>query len=544
MLTELHVVDLGIVADLDVVLGPGLTAITGETGAGKTLLVEAVELLVGGRADPGLVREEAEEARVEGRFVDDEGVESVLARVVPRVGRSRAYCDGRLVTVAELAERGRELIDLHGQHDHRSLLSPTTQCAALDRYAGEAAISALTSYRHARHELRRLEHERASLGGDPRTRRREIDLLRFQIDEITAAGLDDVGEDTRLASEEDLLGDVAAARDALTTAYEAIEGRGLDALGAAVQALTGRRAFADLAARARDLQADTADVARELRLGRDGLVDDPERAAAVRSRRQLFHELCRKYGDDLGEVRAYVATASARLDELEGHEGRLAALEEELEARTADLRAASEALTRARRTAAAPLGEAVAMHLRELAMPYARLEVDVAPDDDGEDGSDRVIFLLAPNPGEPPRPVARAASGGELARAMLGLRVVLSAAPPSLVFDEVDAGIGGEAGLAVGRLLAMLGQRHQVLCVTHLPQVAAFADRQLVVEKRAEEGRTVARAAVVEGSDRIAELSRMLAGVGSSTHARRHAEELLATARRSRSETTRVVQGS
>jgi DNA repair protein RecN (Recombination protein N) len=543
MLLELHVVDLGIVADLDLILGPGLTAITGETGAGKTLLVEALELLVGGRADASLVRDGAGEARVEGRFVavDADAVadtEIVLTRVIPRDGRSRAYIDGRLATVAELAERGAQLVDLHGQHAHQTLLDPAVQRGALDRYAGAPAASALTAYRAARAEARIINADLAALGGDERARAREVDLLRFQVQEIAAAAIVDVDEDARLAEEEALLADAAAHRDALARAHDAIEGPGLDALGDAVNALTGRAPFAALDARVRAAQAELDDVAQELRIASERVTDDPERLEQLRLRRQLLRELCRKYGDRLGDVVAYGDEAARRLAELEGYEARAAELEAEA-GRVADVETrAARALSAARRDAAPQLAAAIETHLRELAMPSALVTVEVEAGEPTDDGVDRVTFLLAPNPGESARPLAKAASGGELSRAMLAARVVLTAAPPTLVFDEIDAGIGGEAGLAVGRLLATLGQRHQVLCVTHLAQVAAFADTQVVVEKAVDEQpggdhtpRTIARAAVVDGDERVAELSRMLAGVGDSDHARRHADELLASAR-------------
>jgi len=545
VLVELHVVDLGIVADLDLLLTPGLTAITGETGAGKTLLVEAVELLAGGRADPAMVREGAVEARIEGRFTDVSGDEVVLARVVPRDGRSRAYVDGRLATATELAERGTSLVDLHGQHAHQSLLQPAVQRAALDRYAGPDALAALDEYRAARAEAREVEQSLAALGGDERARARELDLLRFQVEELTRAELDDPDEDATLEHEEDLLADAAAHSEALAHAYESLEGPAMDGLGAALTALDGRAPFAALTARIRSLHAEVADVEAELRAAADGVIEDPERLEAVRRRRQLLHELRRKYGDTVGEMIAYAADLDTRVAELESYEARAAELEARAAAVEQQVVTAAARLSAARRRAAEPLARAVEEHLHDLAMPHARVTVEVADAERTDDGADDVVFLLAPNPGEPFRPLARAASGGELSRAMLAVRVVLTAAPPTLLFDEVDAGIGGAAGTAVGRLLATLGARHQVLCVTHLAQVAAFADTQVVVEKVVELGagasagrdgaagdaeRTIAHADVVDGADRVAELSRMLAGLGDSLTARDHAAELLATA--------------
>ena len=489
---------------------------------GKTLLVEAVELLVGGRADAGLVRDGAPEARVEGRFVhprDRRGDRSSRGSC-PATDAAAPTSTGGLATVGELAEAGRALVDLHGQHAHQSLLDPSIQRGALDRYAGAPALDALARYRDARAAVRSLDGELAALGGDARARAREIDLLRYQVEEITAAALDDASEDVALEAEEALLADAVAHREALTRAYEALEGPGLDAVGTALAALEGRTPFAaprhPAPQRGRaSWPTSSRSSAREV----ERVDDDPARVDSVRGRRHQLHELSRKYGSTLADVIAYGAEAAARLDELERYEERAADLEARRAAHERDATAAAAELSAARRAAAAPLGTAVAGHLRELAMPHATVEIEVEPGPPTDDGHDVVTYLLAANPGERARPLARAASGGELSRAMLAARVVLSEAPPTLVFDEVDAGIGGEAGASVGRLLQALGTRHQVLCVTHLAQVAAFAGTQVVVEKAVERveptgrrERTVAHATVVDGDERVAELSRMLAG--------------------------------
>ncbi len=537
MLSELRAENLGIIVELQVRLGSGLTVITGETGAGKTLIVDALELLCGGRADPQLVREGAAEARVEGRF-EDGAEEVVLARVVPADGRSRSYVNGRLATVAELAECGRRLVDLHGQHAHQSLLAPVEQRTLLDRFAGAKAQAALAELRAARAEWRRLADELASLGGDERSRAREVDLLRYQMAEIDAAAIAGPDEDARLLAEEELLADAEAHREALATAYRELEGAGEDALGAALSALVGRAPFEALASRLRLLQAEMQDAAHDVRTTQESIVADPQRLQAVQTRRALLAELRRKYGSTLDDVIEYQARTRERVEELEQHDARAARLDAACRATQAEGGRAAGALSKARRAAAPRLADTVTLHLRELALPAATFSIEIessvidssAFDSGaiGDDGADDVTFLLAPNPGEPARPLAKAASGGELSRAMLALRVVLSEAPPTLVFDEVDAGIGGEAGVAVGRALATLGGRHQVLCVTHLPQVAAFADAHLLVTKDEVKGRTVAAASLLLDDARVNEISRMLAGVGGSAHARRHARELVA----------------
>ena len=549
-LLELHVQDLGVIEELSLLLGPGMTALTGETGAGKTLVVTAIDLLLGGRADPVLVRPGAPEARVEGRFcvpvagpasgtspAPHDAVETVLARVVPSEGRSRAYLDGRLATLGALAEVGTTLVDLHGQHAHQSLLSAAAQRAALDAAAGVD----LTPLRTARDDVARIDAALARLGGDARSRARELDLLTFQVDEIDAARLDDPDEDAVLEAEETELADAVAHREAGARAAAALadDGAALDGLGAALAALGHRSPFSAAAARLRVLQAELLDVASELRDRAEAIAEDPTRLDAVRARRQALRELRRKYGDTLAEVMAEGERLRARRAELVSHDDQVARLERERDAALARVAAAAAVVGGRRRAAAPALAAAVQARLADLAMPRARLAVHVGADDPG----DEVTFLLAANPGSPLLPLAKVASGGELARTMLALRLVLGDAggapagggpPPTLVFDEVDAGIGGEAALAVGRSLAALGASHQVLVVTHLAQVAAFADAQVVVRKHDLDG--VARTTVtrVDGAERVAELSRMLSGMSGSEAARRHAEELLAEAARRR----------
>jgi DNA repair protein RecN (Recombination protein N) len=540
MLLELGVRDLGVIDELDVVLGPGMTALTGETGAGKTLVVEALELLVGGRADPVLVRPGADQALVEGRF-ERSGVELVMARVVPVAGRSRGWVDGRMAPASVLAETGSTLVDLHGQHAHQSLLAVAAQRAALDAF-GAVDLSPLEAA-HAR--LRSIEDALAGLGGDARSRARELDLLAFQVGELDGAGLCDPGEDEALTREEEDLAGATANREAAASALTALSSDvadggatlageraagAIEAVGEAVGAVAGRPPLAEIEGRLRAVEAELVDAASGLRHAQEQMDDDPERLAAVRARRQLLADLRRKYGDTLAEVMAFAETARQRRAELESHESRVAALEAERESGRADLAAAQQAVGAARRSAAPALARAVEANLRRLAMPKARLEVVVGAEDPGEE----VSFLLGANAGEPALPLAKVASGGELSRAMLATRLVLSEAPPTLVFDEVDAGVGGEAALAVGRALAALAGHHQVIVVTHLPQVAAFADRQIAVRKRQRGARTVADVQPLDEPARVVELSRMLSGRPESATARDHAEELLTAAARER----------
>jgi DNA repair protein RecN (Recombination protein N) len=520
VLTELAVSDLGVIGELSLVLGPGMTAVTGETGAGKTLVVEAIELLMGGRADPTMVRHGAAEAVVEGRFEID-GAETVLRRVVPADGRSRAYVDGRLATAGSLAELGRALVDLHGQHDHQSLLAASVQRDALDRFGGVDLGPLLA----ARKELQAVEQELAELGGDERARAREVDLLRFQVQEIDAAGLSDPDEDERLDAQESVLADALAHQEAARVAHEHLGGdAGASAsVAQAMAALEGRGPFTELASRLRGIEAELADVASEVRAVGESIEDDPARLAEVQARRRLLHELRRKYGEHLAAVMDFHAEASTRLAQLEDRDRLAVELDARREQVLAERRGAERTVGRARRDAAPGLAEATQRHLRELAMPSARVAVEV-----GDDPGDDVTYRLAANVGSPPLPLARVASGGELARTMLALRLVLSEAPPTLVFDEVDAGIGGAAATAVGRALAVLAADHQVLVVTHLPQVAAWATHQVGISKHTEAGETRTEAAALDPGEREVELARMLSGSPDSATARRHAAELLA----------------
>jgi DNA repair protein RecN (Recombination protein N) len=452
--------------------------------------------------------------------------------VLPAEGRSRAYVDGHMATVTELADLGARLIDLHGQHAHQSLLAPAMQRAVLDTFAGPPALEPRAEYQAAREELRAVDRALEDLGGDERTRARELSLLKYQIDEIEAAGLGDADEATVLEREEAALAGAEEDRGALLAAHEAVDGRGVDSVGAAATALGARTTQSELAARVKGLQAELAEVAHDLRVAAEAVIDDPERLEAVRERRRLLRDLQKKYGDTITEVLAHRDEASARLAELEGHEERTAALEADRRRIETRAMAAAARLHDARIAAAGALADAVQDRLQRLAMPKARLSVEVEAAEPGEDGTDRVVFLLAANAGEPAQPLAKVASGGELSRAMLGLRVALAergeaGRGPVLVFDEVDAGIGGEAGAAVGRELRALAAGAQVLCITHLAQVAACADAQIVVRKAESAGRTTATARAVLHEDRVAELSRMLAGVEDSAHARGHAEELL-----------------
>ena len=535
MLTELRVRNLGVIEDLTLCFGPGMTVLTGETGAGKTLVVGAVQLLLGGRAHPGMVRAGAAEALVEARFVVAEGAaerEVVLARSVPAEGRSRAWVDGRMATLARLGEAAAELVEVHGQHEHRALVTPAAQRGALDAFAG----TDLSRVRALRSQLASLDEALRALGGDPQARAREADVLRHQLSEIEAAGLDDPDEEAALRRDEERLADATAYREAVAAAVALLEGGArdggggladdggaIDLVGRAVDLLGAREALAAYRARLVAAGIELSDVARSLRDEADAWDDDPRRLAGVQDRRRVLADLRRKYGEDLRAVSAYARTAATRLADLDDAEVEAVRLEAERAGRRAEHAEAESVVRGVRARAAEKFGEQVGARLATLAMAGARVEVRVATEGTGEP----VELALAANVGEPALPLARAASGGELARAMLAIRLVGSSGPQTMVFDEVDAGVGGAAALALGAALHEVARHRQVLVVTHLAQVAAPADGQVAVVKAEVRGRTVTTAAPVEGEDRVTELSRMLSGHPGSDAAREHARELL-----------------
>src|SRR6266542_1574933 len=512
MLGELRIRDLGVIDDARIEVSPGLNVLTGETGAGKTMVVDALTLLLGERADPGAVRAGRAAALVEGRLAvhddgqvaaalaaagaaDEEG-EVVVARQVLAEGRSRAQLQGRMATVAAVAEVVRPLVEVHGQHEFQRLLRPAVQRELLDRFAGDKVLALREDFGTGWRRLLVVERELDELASRARDRAREADLLRYQLDEIESAGVR-VGELAELEAESERLANAEALREAAVLAWQFLAGDedagASTALGAAARTVSGPgrhdEALGELAERAAGLAVEVADLASSLRAYAEGVLADPQRLDAVQGRIAQLRDLLRKYGDDEAAVLVTAERAAQRLAEIEGGTVR------------------SEAL------------EAEASALR------ARLA-------DGGGGLDRVEIQLSANPGLPLRPLGKAASGGELSRVMLALRVVLAGVDrtPTLVFDEVDAGVGGRTAAAVGYRLAALARHHQVLVVTHLPQIAAYADRHFVVEKRSAAGETTTAVRTLDSGGRITELSRMLSGMEGSGLAQAHAEELLAAA--------------
>jgi DNA repair protein RecN (Recombination protein N) len=573
MIEELRISSLGVIDESVLELGPGLNVVTGETGAGKTMLVTALGLLLGARADAGAVRSGAKAARVEGIVTVDDAVAAqadefggevedgslVLARQLSAEGRSRAFLGGASVPVSALQSLADLLVAVHGQSDQHRLLRAEAQRDAVDGYAGEAVAALRQEYASAHALLRQVEADLAEVVGAARERAREADVLRLGLAEIEAVD-PQPGEDTALAQEEARLGFADTLRAAAELAREALSSDAdvpdaLGTVGAARRALESVREHDAEAGRLADRIAEISyllsDTAADVASYATGLDTDPARLAVVSERRAALTALTRKYGETIDEVLDWAQTSAARLIDLDDSEGRAAQLREQrlqLRAELADLAAR---LSKARHEAAGELSEAVTAELRALAMPHARVEIGIArtPDPDGLEidgetwrftgsGIDQIEILLAANTGSEPRPLHKGASGGELSRVMLAIEVVLAGTSPvpTFVFDEVDAGVGGKAAVEIGRRLAALARSAQVLVVTHLPQVAAFADRHVVVAKSSDGTVTTSGLEVLDDEGRVRELSRMLAGLEASETAMAHAQELLDVAQQARSD--------
>ena len=557
MIEEIRIGSLGVIESSVLELGPGLTVITGETGAGKTMVVTALGLLLGGRADSSSVRTGAKQARVEGvvrvagldafcAAVDEAGGEIedgvvVLARNVSAEGRSRAFVGGATVPVARLTEVAEPLVAVHGQSDQHRLLLPRAQRDALDRFGGDAVDKLLRSYVTTYRALEATSRELAEVTASARERAREADLLRFGLGEVEAVS-PEPGEDESLAAEESRLGFADTLRTAAEHAREALssESGAPDALATTSAArgfLSGVRDHdpeaAELADRLAEVTYLVSDVAADVASYAARLDTDPARLAAVSERRAALTALTRKYGDTIDEVLTWAQQSATRLLELDGTDERIAALTAERDRRGAELTSAAAALSKARTKAARRLEKQVTAELGLLAMPHARLTITVEPIEPAAHGADDVQLLLAANTGAEPRPLNKGASGGELSRVMLALEVALAGTSPvpTFVFDEVDAGVGGAAAVEVGRRLAQLARTAQVLVVTHLPQVAAYADRHVLVQKASDGSVTTSGLQVLDDAARERELSRMLAGMADSDTALAHAKELLEVAR-------------
>ena len=566
MIEEIHIRDLGIITDARLPLEPGFSVLTGETGAGKTMVVTALGMLLGARSDASSVRNGAKNALAEAVIrlprghralalaeeaggtteeIDKQSSELLVARTVNASGRSRAHVGGCSAPIGTLAQIGQSLVAVHGQSDQLRLKSPAEQRQSLDLYAGEELASLLEKYRENYERYRAAAAELKEVRENSRARALEAQSLQGALEEIAAVN-PRAGEEDELKAEMVKLMNVEALRIASATALTALSGSeyssGEEAnvmglLDAARSALQGQASadeeLAALEARVNELMILTTDIASDLSSYAASLdVEGPERLAQVQARRAQLATLMRKYGADIAEVLEWAEESRARLDTLVDDPQRQETLETELVQLRKVLGEQAEELTNLRRAAAQKLADAVSEELTALAMPNASLVVEVAEAEKfSVHGRDTVTFMLAPHRTAVPRPLGKGASGGELSRVMLALEVVLAEVDPvpTFIFDEVDSGVGGKAAIEIGRRLAMLARHVQVLVVTHLPQVAAFADQHILVLKN--DDASLSKVQVLTEEERVVELARMLSGHDQSESAREHARELLEAGR-------------
>jgi DNA repair protein RecN (Recombination protein N) len=554
VISELRITDLGVINDATMSFDPGLTVVTGETGAGKTMIVTGLGLLLGGRADPRLVRTGADRARIEGRFsanaaetVDrvteaggelDENGELLVARHLTATGRSRAYLGGASVPAGLCVEVAADLVTIHGQTDQVRLVEPGRQRQLLDRFAGTAVLDPLQAYGRLWSEAQAARAEVNQLCADAQARAREIDLLRFgleEIEKVTPLPSEDVSlaaEATRLQAADDL-------RIAAQSAVMALAGSEDEAGGALAGLSSARKALetragqdvelAELGNRLNEAGYLLTDVTADLSRYLDSLDAEPGRLEQIAARRAQLSTLTRKYGTSCDEVLAWAADAARRLVTLEDSDDRIASLTRRIEELDGQLLGLATEISGAREQAAQQFSSLVVTELAALAMPHARLSFELTRTEPGPYGMDSVDLLFSANPGSEPRSLGKIASGGELSRVRLALEVVLAAArePGTLVFDEIDAGVGGRVAVEIGRRLATLARHTQVIVVTHLAQVAAFADRHYVVVKSDDGQVSTSGVRHVAEADRAAELARMMAGLETTNSALAHAGELV-----------------
>lgn len=549
MLVELAVEQIAIIDRLNLRFEPGLNVLTGETGAGKSILIDALSLALGERAEAEMLRAGAEHAQVTAVFdvsssphllarllelgVTPEDSLLYLTRELFAGGRSQARVNGRPVPVATLKAVGDLLADLHGQHQHQSLFNLNEQMRFLDQWCGEKTLALKAELGNCVREMRALQRELSGLQADARERAHLLDLYTFQKQEIEQAHLVP-GEEEELVAEERRLAHAERLFATAETAYELLTAGEPSAVDLLAQSVRGLEEVLPVDADLQPLMENlrnalyaVQDTAGELRAYRDRVEFNPERLSEVQERLHLIRTLKRKYGDTVEAVLEYLREVIEKMRSLQGGEERAEEIAAELERKKQRAQGLAAELSKLRREGARRFEQAVAQELSELAMPRARFEVKLTPKPLETDGADAIEFLIAPNPGEPPRPLSKIASGGELSRVMLAIKSVLADIEdvPTLVFDEIDIGIGGRTAGVLGEKLHSLSTRRQILCITHLPRIASRARLHLLIEKRETEERTVTAVTPVEGDARVREIARMLGDTGES--AMRHAREML-----------------
>ena len=524
MLEELVVENLGVIERAQLSLGEGMTVITGETGAGKTMLVGALQMALGARTDPRLIREGAAQAGVEARFVLD-GEELVVSRTLNSQGRSRGYINGRMASVAELAEVGRRAVDVHGQHAQMRLESPVAQLALLDAYYGIDLGQRNQLSEQLSHLERRITEARSGMA----ERERELAVVRFELGEIERVAPLDAEEDLRLEQELDMLEREEEFRETYLSLLSAVSGDEGDAGAVTELSHLARRlhrepATGELAQRLDGVVVELNELAHEAQRRLESLAGDPGRPDEIRSRLVALRDLKKRFGPTLADVLAARKGLLARLDSLAGEGASPEALEAQAAAVRAERDRENERIRSARLEAAEKVAAAVNRQLPLLSFASAEFSVDLSEQGDGSPA----VFMFTPHPGSRPLEIARFASGGELSRLMLALALVMGVDAETQLFDEVDAGVGGRSARDIARALKDLSANRQVLVVTHLAQVAAVADRHFTIAKRINGAVTDTEIAPCDGEGRVGEVARMLAGDSESANARRHAAELLA----------------
>jgi DNA repair protein RecN (Recombination protein N) len=572
MLRNLRIENFALIDELEIDFGPGLIALTGETGAGKSIIVDALNAALGERVTSDAIRGGADRARVEATFdltdapaalsaahdaaPGDATNEIALSRTIAS-GRSYYRINGEPSTMTDLREIGEHLADIHGQHEHQSLIHESTHRRFLDVFGGTEHLELLQRYAETWSELREAQRLRDRLATDERTRAQRLDLLRYQVQEIDEAGLTP-DEDAELAAERERLMHYEKLRDGLAAAWDALEGEGTS--GAIEQLRLAQGATGELAEIDSDLipiasalveaVTQSEDSARSIRHYLESMQEDPERIDEVEARLNMIAGLKRKYGDTTAEILQHRDQAQAEIEQLEGAEQSAGELHERIEALEEKAGREAEALSQSRHRRAERLAERVEEQLQPLGMDRARFEVSVEADADEQGlpdaegrrwaadagGIDRVRFMLSANPGEALKPLSNVASGGELSRVMLVFKSICAAgsAVPTIVFDEVDANIGGRTALAVAEKLVAVSSWAQVLCITHLPQIACHADTQLFVSKSVEGDRTFVNLRELTGEDRVSEIARMMGQSDTAATARENAAEMLEEAARTR----------
>lgn len=556
MLIHLEVENVAIIEKMDIPIYGGFTVLTGETGAGKSIIIDSLNALLGARVSRELIRSGSEKAFVQGLFTDcakynglleSMGIEPqedgniLMSRVFTESGRNICRINGKMVTVTMLREIGQKLVDIHGQHDNQSLLREDTHIGMLDSFAGEKMTLEKKNYRLLLEELNKLKSKLRELQGDGKQRERTIDTLKSQINEIESANLS-IGEDEELKRQSRILAHAEDIILAFSQAYTCIRGEeneeegAIDRIGMTLEAVRKIQdldpTFENIVIGLEDIEERILDISREMRIIRDKTEYDPNLHISIEERISLIQGLKRKYGDSLEDILKYLEKAKARLDEIEKSEELILNLKSEIMTVEQSLHKKCEILNKLRTDAAVLLKAGILKELNDLEMPRAQFEVSIVffPEAGfNENGTDRVEFLFSSNMGEPVKPLSKIASGGEMSRVMLAIKSILADIDdiPILIFDEIDTGISGKAASKLGEKLKVLAKGHQVICITHHAQIASQANAHYLIKKNEQAGRTITSMKLLEKEDRENEITRLLSGEHVTDAARKLAQELL-----------------